>query len=95
MLKSAVPGHPISPYYLAPTTVPFAIGTDCREVFTVLHAGALLTFPLPWEEGEVGARIEGAFIIATPALSNTMVIPLLRNRAFGVLILYEPQVFYS
>lgn len=64
MLKSAVPGHPISPYYLAATIVPFAIGTDCREVFTVLHAGALLTFPLPWEEEEVGARIEGAFIIA-------------------------------
>lgn len=29
----------------------------------MLHTGALLTFPLPWEEEEVGARIEGAFII--------------------------------
>lgn len=64
MLKSAVPGHPISPYYLAPTIVPFEIGTYCRDLFTVLHAGALLTFPLLWEEEEVGARIEGALIIA-------------------------------
>lgn len=47
MLTSAVLGHPISPYYLVLTVVRFAIGSDCREVFTVLQVGILLTFSPP------------------------------------------------
>lgn len=46
MLKPAVLGHPISPHYLVLTIVHCAIGTDCGEVFTVSHLGALLTFSL-------------------------------------------------
>lgn len=46
MLNSVVLGHSISPHYLVLPIVRFAIGTDWREVFTVSHIIALLTFSL-------------------------------------------------
>lgn len=48
LLKSAVLGHPISPYYLLLIISPSATGTGYREVFTVPCVIARLTFPLLW-----------------------------------------------